>query len=270
MLIKILIGIIIGYYVVRLLQAVHRFLYKLICSKLAKRRFIRISLIRQNDPGNEYWYLSLDAPLYDERHYFYFSAGWVGFNVAYVPIETIPGILKEMLVDRHLFQTRRDWAILREAPYVYSPIAIQEGQLISHALSDGADVFFIGTKGFDKKKLDGYVDQVSEWANLALPARVLSQREYFESEGELFKVIDQWSIVHRDKDFIDQFINRLAVEIGKKVIKKAGINGIMDSSLNAAAFFKFSSVTTTINVFAKDGYVVYQTLDQEAKVKITN
>ncbi len=198
------------------------FLVAYLKANLLKQVEFTVSLNKGTMKGQEDYYLNLKAPFYDEEKYFYF--GFLPIQISFIPIETIPSALNEVLKEKYLLQTEWDCGIPYEHPqisealkgskveavkglFIYSPEAISLGALTKVGFTDGKDTFFITNQKLPEDKIENLNEKQSEWSKTFPRDAILAERDYFQFEGEVVKALDYWQIIHKDEAFIRKAIN---------------------------------------------------------------
>lgn len=253
---KVLLILIGGYYALALSIALIPFLMKYINAKFKRTIELHITLEKGTSPGNEYYFLLVKAPFYDEEKHFYFGVSLRKFSIAFVPVETIPAALKQLLKDKYLYQVEWDSATphefsmlsetikegrveVAEGLFIYSPESIKLDALRHLGFNDGRDVFFITSQQVDRSKIETYGDKLLEWDKLSPEKKVNEQLEFLESEGEIVKFLDRWHIIHRDEEFVRKGINLILQAVGEKAIRKAKLNASFSITKDLSQFFPF-------------------------------
>jgi len=245
-----------GYYALALSIALIPFSIKYISANYKKIVDFEMTLEKGTTLGNEYYYVIVKASFYDEPKHFYFGFGLLKFSIAFVPVETIPAALKELLKDKYLYQTQWDSAIPRgssmlsetinkakvgvaEGLFIYSPASIELDALRGLGFTDGQDIFFMTNRAISRKKIETYKEKLLEWDKLSHKDSVIERRKFFESEGEIVKYLDRWQIIHRDEEFARKAINLICQAAGDKAIRKAKLNRSFSMNKDFSQFFPF-------------------------------
>ncbi|OGX11598.1 MAG: hypothetical protein A2351_06320 [Omnitrophica bacterium RIFOXYB12_FULL_50_7] len=244
-------------------------------ANLLKQVEFTVSLNKGSMKGNEYYYLNLKAPFYDEEKHFYL--GFLPIQISFIPIETVPSVLKQLLKEKYLLQTEWDCAVpyehsqiseaLKENKieaikglFIYSPEAISLGALTKLGFTDGKDVFFIINQKLPDDKIRDFENKLSEWSKISPRDAILAEREWLQSEGEIVKAVDVWQIIHRDEDFIRKAINLVFERVGEKAIKKAGLKVSFSSHVDFAShvFSAPRGSAQAVKVFIKGNKMIFQ------------
>jgi hypothetical protein len=271
--ILILIVILIGsYYALALSIALIFLLIKYVNANYKSTIRFDIRLEKGTSPGNEYYYLLVKAPFYDEAKHFYLGFSLLKFSIAFVPVETIPAALKELLKEKYIYQVQWDSMIPHESPmlsetikdgkvevaeglFIYSPESIKLDALRDLGFNDGRDIFFMTSQPIDRNKIQTYKKKLLEWDKLSPRDQMMEERRFFESEGELVKFLDTWQIIHRDEEFVRKAINLICEAVGRKAIRKAKLNTSFSIKTDLTQSFSFIG-PTAIRAYTKNGQLV--------------
>lgn len=273
---KTFIIIVIGLLVLNLLIAGVGFFVKVLKSKFLKSVEFTVSLNVGSKPGNQYYYLNLQTPFYDEKKNFYLGLS-IPIQISFVPIETIPLALKEILKDKYLIQIEWDnseppqmpelvadlkerKAIIGDGIFVYTPEAINSGGL-DCAFTDGRDVLFISSNQIGNDKLQAFKEKKAEWQKMSNFDNIVAQREFFNTDGDIVKALDVWQIILKDKEYMSKAINIIFQRCGEKALHKAGLHNVTfskDTDFSKYIFSNPKGSTDTVRISVKENKVIFR------------
>jgi len=181
------------------------------------------------------------------------------------------------LKDKYLYQNEWDSAIPSECSnfsetinekkvrvthglFIYSPESIELDALKELGFTDGEDVFFITRQEINSSKIQCYKEKLSEWNRLSSEDSITTKRDFFESEGEIQKIVDIWQIIHQDEEFVKNAINLVFQAVGEKAIKKAKLNASFSINKDFSKYFPVSShrIPTAVKVYIKNRKLVFK------------